>query len=510
MMHKMLIKSMIYALTVIPVTARAQAYSFVDNILLRQLPCVKEIRSYHTSNPAAMTRLDTLSLAHLSLGADHLRMSEPEMEQHGDGHTDFFLNAEAYKRLDNAGVAWGSAGFTTSKIRNVRWTDCIDYDLIAPYTLGDDKGGDLRTQRYEFGGGYAAASGTWTLGAHLSYRAEIAYRDVDPRIRTVVSELKVHLGATHPVGGLYIAGITAGLTRYDQNCAIDFYNPINDTDTYPLMGSGSWYHRFMGNTNKSSGNEGMEWNVMASLLNAGNEGANVEIGYESYRMEQRLRNFNNITPGYTDNGLLTARASYSLRCGGALMILPVASWMLLRREGTENLFGTAAGSSYDKIGSRKPYHHERMTAEVKCHLQFSTAGADLTITPGASCSTDSERLTDPARSVRVHNATGALRVDLSRATGGKWFWQISLSGDCCHVTDHHAILTGLDIDSPLGQCVEHNYRMLSADRISGLAAASVGLPYGGIVIRISAGCHHVEYKDHGGGNRIFASISTIF
>lgn len=510
MMHKMLIKSLICTLTVIPVTARAQAYFFVDNILLRQLPCATEIRSYLTSNPAAMNRLDTLSLAQLSLGADHLRMSEPVIEQNGDGHTDCFLKAEAYKRLDNTGVAWGSAGFTTSKIHNVRWTDCIDYELIAPYTLGDDKGGDLRTQRYEFGGGYATALGPWTLGAHLSYKAEIAYRDVDPRIRTVVSELKVQLGATHPVGDLYITGIMAGFARYDQNCAIDFYNPINDTDTYPLTGLGSWYRRFMGNTNKSSGNEAMGWNVMASLLNTGSKGANVEIGYESYRMEQRLRNFNNITPGYTDNGILTARASYSLTPGGTLVVLPVVSWTLLHREGTENLFGTAAGSSYDKIGSRKSYHHERMTAETKCHLQFSAAGGYLTLTPGASYSTDSERLIDPARSVRVHQATGALSGDFSRATGDKWFWQISLSGDCCHVTDHQAILTGLDLASPLGQSVEHNYRMLSADRISGLAAASVGLLYGGVLIRISAGCHHVRYDGHGDCNRIFASISTIF
>ncbi|MDE6692526.1 MAG: hypothetical protein K2K05_03990 [Muribaculaceae bacterium] len=501
---------MICVLTVTPVTAGAQSYSIIDNIRLRQLPCATEIRRYLTSNPAAMNRLDTLSLAHLSLGADHLRMNEPVMEQHGDGHTDFFLKAEAYKRLDNAGVAWGSAGFTTSKIRNVRWTDCIDYDLIAPYTLGDDKGGDLQTQRYEFGGGYATALGTWTLGVHLSYRAEIAYRDVDPRIRTVVSELKAQLGATHPAGDLYTAGIAAGFTRYDQNCAIDFYNPINDTNTYPLTGLGSWYHRFMGNTNKSSGNEAMGWNVTASLLNAGSEGANVEIGYESYRMEQRLRNFNNITPGYTDNDILTARASYGLTPGGTLVVLPVVSWTLLGREGTENLFGTAAGSSYDKIGSRKSYRHKRMTAEAKCHLQFNTVGGYLTITPGATYSTDSERLIDPARSVRVHNATGALGADFSRATGSKLYWQISLSGDCCHVTDKQATLPGLDLTSPLGQCVEHNYRMLSADRISGLAAASMGLLYGDVLIRISAGCHHVRYDGHGGSNRIFASISTIF
>ena len=226
--------------------------------------------------------------------------------------------------------------------------------------------------------------------------------------------------------------------------------------------------------------------------------------------EQRLRNFNNITPGYTDNGILTARASYSLTPGGTLVVLPVVSWTLLGREGTENLFGTAAGSSYDKIGSRKSYRHKRMTTEAKCHLQFNTVGGYLTITPGTSYTTDSERLIDPDRNVRVHNATGALGADFSRATGSKLYWQISLSGDYCHVTDKQATLPGLDLTSPLGQCVEHNYRMLSADRISGLATASVGRLYGNVLIRISAGCHHVRYDGHGGSNRIFASISTIF
>ncbi len=509
MMPKMLYRNILCALVMVPAMAGAQAYSFVNDIRVRRLPAASDLRNAYRDNPDAMWYCDTLSLAHFTIEADYLGMDEPVMEQLGDGHLDFGVKAGAYKRLDSSGVAWGQAGFTSATIRNVRWTDCIDYDYIAPYTLGDGKGGDMESRRYELSGGYSLKTGAWTVGAHLSYRAEIAYRDIDPRVKTVVSDLQATIGAGYSVGSRLTAGVTAGVTRYDQNCDVEFYNPINDINTYPLTGLGSWYSRFMGNTNKSSGHESFGWNVGLHLLTTDPYGGGIEIRYEGYRMDQRLRSYNNIIPGYTDNNILKVRACHSFLPGECLVIVPVLSWNIFRREGTENLFGPASGNSYDRIGSRKAYMHRRMTARAVCHLQLTTGAGSFTFTPGVAYLTDSERIIDPYRRVYAAKAGGSLGIDYSKASG-KWLWQASLAGDCFRVMDKEASFTGLDLQTSLGQCVENNYLMLSAGSMSGSARVGVARLYGSVLLGINAGMRHVRHDGCGCGNQIFASISTIF
>ena len=112
------------------------------------------------------------------------------MEQLGDGHSLFNVFAGSYTRLSPVSVVWGTASFTTGRYNSIRWSDCIDYLRIAPYVLGDEAGGNLSTRRYTFSGGYSRRYGSWTVGADAAYRAEIAYRNHDPRIKTIVSDLR--------------------------------------------------------------------------------------------------------------------------------------------------------------------------------------------------------------------------------------------------------------------------------------------------------------------------------
>lgn len=75
----------------------------------------------------------------------------------------------------------------TGKQYQVSWNSSSDYDLLNPYILADTLGGDTHCERYGFQGGYAVSKGKFQLGIEAIFRAEHEYRNVDPRMRGIVT-----------------------------------------------------------------------------------------------------------------------------------------------------------------------------------------------------------------------------------------------------------------------------------------------------------------------------------
>lgn len=225
--------------------AMAQSASLLPELQRLALPVESKRLADFEPNPSAMFYRDSVSLSTLSFSADRTEEEKPVMEQLGDGHLLFGLSAASYSRLGQSSVVWGDAAFTTGSYRDVRWSDCIDYRRIAPYVLGDEAGGNLSTRCYSFSGGYAKNIGRWSAGVEAGYRAEIAYRNRDPRVKTVVSDLDISLGASYEVNSGHVIGLDADLNVYNQNCDLDFYSPVNEINTYTLTGLGTYYRRSM-------------------------------------------------------------------------------------------------------------------------------------------------------------------------------------------------------------------------------------------------------------------------
>ena len=398
-----------------------------EEVRLRRLPIEAESRLYRTANPAAMWYMDSISLAEVHASAEWRRTSHPDVPQTGTGDDRLCIGASAYRVLSPRQRLWGHAAFTTGRYRDIRYSDAIDYTTVAPYVLGDSVGGDMSTRRYTLGGGYAYATSRLTLGVSLDYRAEIASRDHDPRVKTIVSDLNASLGASLSLPGAYIVSAAAFIESYTQNCEVDFYIPLNDIQTYPYTGMGTRYDRFAGNTNKSTGHESTGYGASATLFPGGRSGLYVSARFKGYRMNMRLRGFNNITMAYTDNTEWTARAAYRLSVGRIAM-MPEACMQVLRRKGTENLFGTAIGSSYDKIGSRSPYRHDVTFLALRVPVRLTVGHCILTASPFANYLNSKEKYI-PARleQSRRHLSAGA-SLDLSVLHGGKSLWEASLSG----------------------------------------------------------------------------------
>lgn len=502
------------AVVVLTVDTAAQSRSLLSELQRLSQPIAVESLSDYDANPASMFYRDSVSLSSLSVFVDWADEEKPVMAQLGDGQTMFGLGAESYSRRKSEEVVWGNASFRSGTYRNIRWSDCIDYRRVAPYVLGDEAGGNLSSRRYAFAGGYARRFSQWTVGIHAAYRAEIAFRNRDPRVKTVVSDLDIDAGATYRVSDKNILGFNAALNVYNQDCDLEFYNPVNEINTYTLTGLGTYYRRFMGNTNKSSGYKsfgykfGMQWLPLERK-----DGLGITASFNSYRMEQQLRNFNNLTLGFSDNDILAVRVAYKFNLSDGVIFRPFADGGFHHRKSTENLFGASAGASYDKIGSRQPYKSEDSYIGLSLPLQFGSGKSStfFTVTPSVVGEWRNESYAEPLRKVEVSRVAPEVTLDFSTVASQIWLWHVALGGGYAKNLSADGVFTELDTTSSLGETVMSNYSMLCADRRAVNASVCLSRPVDkNVVMSVKLGYSMTDYVGEGVSHAVGVTVSAQF
>ncbi len=476
----------------------------------RSLPVATATEAAYWSDPASMYFRDSIQLSTVAAHYDFLESSRPVMVQLGNGYNLAGMSATSYMPLSGHAKVWGNAAFTTGQYRDIRFTDCIDYLYIAPYVLGDEAGGDLNTRCYEFSGGYARNFDRLVIGGDVQYRAEIAHRNVDPRIKTIVSDLHIRVAASYRISRLYTAGASLGADIYNQDCDVDFYNPVNYISTLTLTGMGTYYKRFMGNTNKNSGYHSTGFKAGLHLLPLSGSGVFANLDFSTYRMEQQLRNYNNLILGYTDNHMLQARVIYRTSADAAFRCAPGAVAGMMLRKGTENIFGTAAGASYDNIGSRSPYSHDIYYARVECPVQATFGHSTISATPMASYMHSKESYTDPQRRLEASRISPGLTLDYRLLTSGRWVYRASIDGILDFASAKERVLTALDADTALGRSVIHNFDMLCTNARTLAVSAGASCCIGSQVLSLTATYTDTTYSGHGHVRNTSVIISTTF
>lgn len=492
-------------------SATAQVESVEKRVVVAGLP-VNRIRcAVYESSPATMLYRDTLSLSSFNVVGDYCGSDEAYMEQLGKGHRLFSVGAESYMRLSKNSSVWGDASFSTGSYRDIRWTDCVDYLRLAPYVLGDSVGGDLSTRVYKFGGGWAGRFDRWVIGIGGSYRASVNYRGRDPRIKTIVSDFDVKLGAACRIVEGYMLGVGIVVNLYNQNCDLDFYNPMNGIDTYTLTGLGTYYKRFMGNMNKNSGYSSTGYSAGLQWVSEDRKGLCAAVDVSHYRLKQLLRDYNNLTLGYIDDVKAEAAINYRIGFGTNLTALPGVKFMYQDRKGTENLFGSVIGGSYPMIGSRSLYGHKLLSVSVSLPVQIKLSGADsyVTVTPKAVCENDRETYGLPKRKVEVAAITPGIDLDFVKTMGG-WLWRAGMDMAHSFKDDRGAMFTDLDTASGVGRCVIHNYEMLKASASALNASLGLSRSVGGILWGLSLRYSTVAYASHGRSRRISITLNADF
>lgn len=467
------------------------------------------------SNAAAMVYRDSVSRSSMGLSFLYDTQSRPVLAQNGDGYRDFMVRADSYTRLGDKSVVWGDASFTTGKMRNIRWADCIDYERLAPYVLGDPAGGDLSTREYDFSGGYATHLGRWSVGVFGSYRAEIASRNRDPRLRAIVSDLNIEIGLTRRVSDSYVVGAKAALEIYRQNCDLDFYNPLNDINTYPLTGLGTYYNRFSGNSNEAAGYQADGGRVGVQLLSRELKGFNCYLVYGRERVQQRLRDYNNLTLAYLTHSSLGALVSYRFQINKSLRVAPVVSMDYDDRRGTENLFGTAIGSGYEVIGERDNYRLTRYRLSVGVPVEFTHGNSCLSVAPALTGTGVECKVIDVDRRVCVRGLAPGLSAGYSGLMSGSVLLKAGLSADYSMnraPESRNNLLTQLSAidDKDLAASVAGNYEMLKADCLRLGAEIGVGKMISQVLYSININYRYRRYESPADCHRLDVTLSATF
>lgn len=469
-------------------------------------------RSMYTSAPATMAWRDSVSVSSAHASYDRQTLSTPVVVQEGSGHDLYSLTMESYYKFSPLTTLWGHASFTAGSTRDVRFANCIDYSLVAPYSLGDEVGGDLRHQRYMFGGGWNHRYGQWTVGAEANYRAEIAHRSHDPRVRDVVSDLDFTVGGSRRVLSRYAAAVNVGARIYHQDSDIDYYNPANTTKTRLLTGLGSTYSRFDNNQTNSVGHDLTALTASLQFLPAAVDtaGTAVSISYTMASAGLKMRNYNNLTLGTTKTNTLSATVAQHIKAA-RVTVQPTLSATMVSRSSTENIFGTPQGGSYDKIGSRPNYSLDVMSATVSIPVRWNPR-ADwwFSARPQATWHSSTEKLSQPARRLNIDNLTAGIDLEATRRIGR--LTALTLGADAAVTADMSSSASWGDLDtkSSLGQATVSNYDMASSSRRLIGGHLAVDRTFGRRVGRLSIDYHNIKYSHYSSGYALTASLSFIF
>lgn len=459
----------------------------IDDLAARSLPLEESASQAFGHTPATVIFADSVSWTSLAATGFHDRCREAAVAQDGRGRQGFDLGAATYQKIGRDAVAWGHASFTTAKRIDVSWADCVDYQLVAPFTLGDSVGGDLSSRRYSFGGGYAKTFGPWILGAEAAYRAEIAYRDRDPRVKDIVSSLDIGLSAGRRLSSRYVAAFSAAINVYDQSCDLTFENPINDISTYPLIGMGTYYRRFIGNDNKSSGYKSLGFTARMFFAPIDRQGLRAGAGMSKRGVDQRLRSYNNLTLGSVDHIDIDFGAAWRQRIGRSVVIEPAVALDYHRRDATENLFGTSQGASYDKIGQRDCYRRTVVDARATIPVEIAIADNHLTFSADGGFNSDVEKGFYPDQRLSVDHWEFGATANFQLRAGHRHLLVSEIGVHKALASAIEENLAATDSPRSLRQSVERGFDFRSASPTTFAANVSLSRPIAYFIATLAVG-----------------------
>lgn len=429
-----------------------------------RLSCFSDMAEYgYVSNPALQFFRKWDSMSDIRVGWDYGYSPRAIVSQNGRGHSLASFDAGSYFRFSESTAVYGSASYHNGSYRDIKWNNTADYTLLRPYVLGDSVGGDISSQLYAFNGGYAGSSGDWSWGVEFGYRAELNYRNRDPRLKVIVSDLDLKAGVTHRISSGYVAGLSAGLRIYNQESDLEFYNPLNSILTYALTGLGTFYQRFSGNSNENAAYKFVGFNAGLQVYTIDEEGLSISVDYDRYDVGQVLRDYNNLTLTNLVSHRLSTDIAVIRKFDSVRGGLEIKGWWN-RRLGTENLFGSPAGNNYKKISSRTFYYNDVIDLHASLPVEWTVIpGTSLSVIPAVGFRYDHENYRRPSRDTEWRSLTPSLTVGYLGCPSGKWIVSSRLTGTYVNTVPMNCRLTGLDQSLAIGEMVTSNYTMATTD-----------------------------------------------
>jgi len=201
-------------------------------------------------NPSNMGDYSLYTTSEFSLNYNKTK-NDTYLLQKGSGLDEFRINVDSYKKLKNNRTIWGSASYKNQVHKDVVWNDNVDIDKIGPFIMGDSVSNNLKSEIYEFKGGYVKEYDKWSIGVELGYIANMAYKKRDPRPKSISSDMNFKVGAGYKITPNWKVDAFGKVHKYTQNTSVIFANQAQQAGLYQLQGLGTWNNYFSGKTFKS-------------------------------------------------------------------------------------------------------------------------------------------------------------------------------------------------------------------------------------------------------------------
>lgn len=366
-------------------------------------------------NPALYGRAFGSSYSEVSINADYKHQTEAFIQEEGTGYFLPFANVKTFLVLNDHSSVWGSAGYMNGRHKDITWNSTSDYTLLEPYIMADTLGGDTRHERYSFSGGYQTLLGKLSLGTEVLFRAEQEYRDVDPRMRGIVTELNLRIGASVPYWQ-YIWGVAFTGQVYKQTNDVDFYDENGVIPEYQMTGLGTEYKRFSGDKRDLYYKGGGTTITLSALPQSGTGVyGNIELTQSRYR--RVMANLNSMP--LTDLRYETADIVAGWRHDGRNHFDFSARFAFTKRSGDEHIGGKSASTYFPTIGKLTMYKNYRLNASASALYGRRTTNNDWHITLTGGYRNNRERYMWVERRMSAAHAYGEIKV--------QWLHNISKS-----------------------------------------------------------------------------------
>ena len=399
------------------------------------------------------------SLTQFYLTADWQKKSAPFVLQKGTGHFLASVKADSYIRLGENSAVWGKASYTTGKNRGIKWNSVADYDLLEPDILGDTTGGNTRREKYVFEGGYSTHRGKWHLGGEMLFRAEQEYRKVDPRMRSIVSDLTLRAGAGYDIA-TYTLGFSFQGNIYRQTNSVDFYKPLGSIPEYQLMGLGEVYTRFSGDVNDlifKGGGIKLQLDLTPGNNHSGII-ANAWASQHSYERVARLLNSLPLTTLY--NKELGIRAGWKHK--GEMDYALWADYQFNRRSSDKHLAGTSSSQIYPVIAHLTMFKNYIINTSLTALVGHKGA-TSWWIKASGGYTGNRQHFVHPRRAMKYGHAFGQIEGQVSHNPSRNWTVTTQLESSYYACVNNNRLLPLADMEPHFIDMLEYNFNMLKSN-----------------------------------------------
>ena len=431
----------------------------MHDVIVDHLSLLNDVHEITWCNPAMMEGAHTHSLTHFYLSADWKKNSAPLVLQKGTGHFKAAVMADSYIRLGSNSTVWGKASYTTGKNHDIRWNSVADYDLLEPDILGDTIGGNTRSEVYVFEGGYSTHRGRWHMGGEMLFRAEQEYRKVDPRMRSIVSDLTLRVGAGYDIAH-YTFGFSFQGNIYRQTNSVDFYKPLGSIPEYQLMGLGEVYTRFSGDINDLIFKGGGVKLQFDFTTQKDYNGALVNAWASQHSYERVARMLNSLPLTTLYNKEVGIRAGW--KHNGDIDYALWADYQFNRRSSDQHIAGTSSSQIYPVIASLTMYKNYIINISLNAIIGRK-GSTSWWAKAGGGYYGNRQHFVYPRRAMKYGHVFGQVEGQMILNSSKNWTITTQVEGAYHACVKNHLLLPLADMEPHFIDMIEHNYNVVKSN-----------------------------------------------